>query len=179
MLAYRLSKIKSISFSIAMNDYGFELLSEKQIPLEEAIHQGIFSVRNLDRDIYSAVNEIEMAGRRFRDIATISGLIFQGYPGKTKRDKHMQSSSRLLFKVFHDYEPDNLLYLQTYDEATIFQFEKSRLIGALNRISNQQIVITNPEKPTPLAFPIMVDRLRERLSSEKLSERIRNMQISR
>lgn len=35
LIAYRISKLAPISFSMAMNDYGFELFSDKQIPLNE------------------------------------------------------------------------------------------------------------------------------------------------
>jgi ATP-dependent Lhr-like helicase len=58
-----------------------------------------------------------------------------------------------------------------------FQLEEARLRKALDRIAHQKIVITNPDKPTPFSFPIMVDRLREKLTSEKLEDRIRRMAI--
>jgi ATP-dependent Lhr-like helicase len=40
------------------------------------------------------------------------------------------------------------------------------------------VVVTAPPKVTPLAFPLWVDRNRERVSSEKLADRIRRMQLS-
>jgi ATP-dependent Lhr-like helicase len=178
LLAYRIARNHPRTFSIAMNDYGLELLSDEPIPIEEALENGLLDATNLTEDIQRSVNEIEMARRRFREISAISGLIFQGYPGKFKRERHLQSSAQLLFNVFHDYEPENLLYLQAYEEAKIFQFEESRLREALIRISNQKIAICHPEKPTPLAFPIMVDRLREKMSTERLADRVLKMQLS-
>ena len=59
-----------------------------------------------------------------------------------------------------------------------FQLEEYRLRKALMRIRSQKILLQYPEKPTPLAFPIIDDRFREKLSSEKLEERIRKMQMS-
>jgi ATP-dependent Lhr-like helicase len=56
-----------------------------------------------------------------------------------------------------------------------FQLEEERLRKALNEIQRQKLCFTYPQKPTPLAFPLMVDRLREKMSSEKLEDRIRKM----
>lgn len=177
LIAYRLSRLKPISFSIAMNDYGFELLSDIEIPIAQALDQGLLSTKNLRRDIEASINSVEMARRRFRDIASISGLIFKGFPGKQKKEKHLQSSSQLFFDVFNDYEPNNLLLLQAYDEVMTFQLEEIRLRQALERIGQQKIILSQPDKATPFSFPIIVDRLRERLSSEKLADRIRRMKL--
>lgn len=173
----RLSRILPITFSIAMNDYGFELLSDKKIEVNQYINKNLFSVKNLFEDIQASMNAVEMAKRKFRDIALISGLVFQGYPGKQKKERHLQSSSQLLFNVFHEYEPDNLLYLQTYEEVRTFQLEEARLRKALERIKKQNIIIQEIERPSPFSFPLIVDRLREKLSSEKLEDRIKKMMI--
>lgn len=177
LLAYRIAQLKPISFSIAMNDYGFELLSDIEIPVEEALEAGLFSKKNLSADIQSSINAAELAKRRFRDIAGIAGLVFKGYPGKPKKDRHLQSSSQLFFQVFSDYEPNNLLLSQAFDEVMTFQLEEARLREALDRINGQQICLMRPPRATPFAFPIMVDRLRGRLTSEKLEDRIRKMKL--
>jgi ATP-dependent Lhr-like helicase len=177
LIAYRIAQIQSITFSIAMNDYGFELLSDQPIPIEEAVETNMLGVDNLTADIYASVNSTEMARRKFRDIAAISGLVFKGYPGKPIKDRHLQSSSQLFFNVFHDYDAHNLLLRQAYEEVMDFQLEEARLRAALERISQQKIHITHPRQPTPFAFPIMVDRMREKLTSEKLEDRIRKMAL--
>lgn len=176
IVAYRISLLRPITFSIAMNDYGFELLSDQPIPIEEALDSDILTDFGLEEDIHKSINEIELASRKFRDIATISGAIFKGYPHKPLKDKHIQSTTSLIFKVFSEYEPDNLLLKQAHEEVKYFQLEEERLREALKRIEKQDKIITYPENPTPLAFPIMVDRLREKISSEKLADRIAKMQ---
>jgi len=178
LIAYRISLLQPITFSIAMNDYGFELLSDQPIPIQEAIDTNIFSTDHLLDDIYASINSIEMGRRKFRDIAQISGLIFNGYPGKTKKQSHLQANSQLFFEVFNDYDPSNLLLRQAFDEVTNFQLEEQRLREALTRINEQNIVVTHPDKYTPLSFPIVVDRTRETLTSEKLSDRIKKMSVA-
>jgi ATP-dependent Lhr-like helicase len=177
LLAYRISKIKSASFSIAMNDYGFELLTDEDIPIEQALEDAaFFSIDNLIDDIQHSLNANEMARRKFRDIAHIGGLVFTGYPGQQVKNKHLQASTSLLFEVFNEYEPDNLLVRQAYNEALAFQLEEFRLRAALQRIASQSIVLKTIERPTPFAFPIMVDSLgRERLTTETMEERISKM----
>ena len=104
LVAYRMAQIKPITFSIAMNDYGFELLSDQEIPIYEAVETNMLGSENLLKDIQASINSTEMARRKFRDIAAISGLIFKGLPGKKIKEKHLQSSSQLFFNVFHEYE---------------------------------------------------------------------------
>ena len=177
LLAYRISKITPITFSIAMSDYGFELLSDQPIPVDDTNTAELFTTENLIADIQKSVNAVEMAIRKFRDIAVIGGLIFQGYPGEQKKARHLQASAGLLFRVLTEHDPNNLLLRQAYNEVFAQQMEEQRLRNALQRIKNNKIIITFPQKLTPLSFPIIVDGLsRYNLSSEKLEDRIQRMQ---
>ena len=173
LIAQRLSKKLPISLSIATNDYGFELLAPKKIDIEKYITNDLFSTENLFEDIQMSINAVELGRRKFRDIAKISGLIFQGFPGNMKKERHLQSSSSLLFNVFQDFEPENLLFLQTHEEVRTFQLEERRLRVALQKINTQKKIISRPNGFTPFAFPIIVDTLRrEKVSSEKLEDQV-------
>lgn len=176
LLAWRISRKIPITFSFVMNDYGFELLSDQPIPVDDGNVYELFSIENLMNDITQSVNSVEMAKRKFRDIAVIGGLIFQGYPGEQKKARHLQSSASLLFKVFSDYEPDNLLLRQAYQEVFDQQMEEVRLRNALSRILKSKIVIQFPKQLTPFCFPIKVDSMRENMSSEQLEDRVKKMQ---
>ena len=175
LLAYRISLLSPISFSIAFNDYGFELLSDQEIDMQQVLDNNLFSSEFLMDDLYKSLNATEMARRKFRDIAVIAGLVFTGYPNKLVKSKHLQSNSQLLFSVFRDYEEDNLLYRQAFRETFEHQLEEGRLRESLERIAHQNIIWKKCEKPTPFSFPIITDRLREKLSSEKLEDRIQRM----
>lgn len=177
LFAYRISQLQPISFSIAMNDYGLELLSDQEIPLEIAIENGLFSTKNLASDLERSVNETLLALKKFHEIAHISGLMFRGYPGQTRNSKHLHATSGLLFKVFKEHEPDHLLLRQAFAEVIDYQIDEERMRAALERIQAQKIEIIDLERATPFSFPIMVDRLREKLSSEKLKDRIEKMQL--
>lgn len=175
VLAYRISKITPITFSIAMNDYGFELLSDQPIPVDDTNVYELFSTVNLFEDIQRSVNSTEMARRKFRDIGVIGGLIFQGYPGEQKKARHLQSSASLLFNVFSEYDPRNLLLRQSYHEVMEQQMEEVRLRNMLERIQQSDIILTYPTQLTPFCFPVKVDSMRENMSSEKLEDRIKKM----
>jgi ATP-dependent Lhr-like helicase len=176
ILAWRISQQQSISFSFAMNDYGFELLSDQPIAIDDTNVYELFSPVDLFSAIQKSVNSTEMAKRKFRDIAVIGGLIFQGMPGEKKKARHLQSSASLLFKVFSEYDHTNLLLRQAYAEVMETQMEEARLRDMLERIQQSKIIITYPERLTPFCFPIKVDSMREDLSSEKLEDRVRKMQ---
>jgi ATP-dependent Lhr-like helicase len=176
ILGYRISRITPITFSFAMNDYGFELLSDQPIPVDDSNVYELFTPDNLYEDIQRSVNSTEMAKRKFRDIAVIGGLIFQGFPGEHKKARHLQASASLLFNVFNEYDPKNLLLRQAFQEVFYQQMEEVRLRNMLERIQQSRIVITYPDRLTPFCFPIKVDSMRENLSSEKLEDRIKRMQ---
>jgi ATP-dependent Lhr-like helicase len=175
--AWRMAQLTPITFSIAMNDYGFELLSDQEIPIEEALAAGLFATDTLQADLARSLNETEMAQRRFREIASISGLVFKGYPGKALKSKHLQASSNLLFQVFKQYDADNLLLKQAVTEVIDYQVGGDRLHAAMQRLQGQSVLLQRPHRFTPFCFPIMIDRLRERLSSEKLADRVARMTV--
>ena len=175
LLAYRLSLLKPITFSLAYNDYGFELLSNEFLEIQQIIDNNLWDDSFLLDDLNKSINISEMARRKFRDIAVISGLVFTGMPNKRKKNKDLQSGSQLLFDVFRDYEPDNLLYKQSFLETFEYQLEEGRLRNSLIRIKNQTLIWNKIDKPSPLSFPIITDRLRETLSSEQFDQRILKM----
>jgi len=178
LFAYRISRIQPITFSIACNDYGFELLAPESAPLAEAISQGLLSPQNLATDIPASLNAVEMAKRQFREIARIAGLVFQGYPGVHKTARQVQATSGLFYDVFARYDPNNMLLQQAEREVLERQLERSRMGRALERLEGSTILMTNPERPTPIAFPILVDRLRETVSSESVSQRIAKLSLA-
>ncbi len=176
LIAYRISQIKKLTFTIAMNDYGFELLSDQEIPLTEENMNAIFSKENLIKDVTASINASEMASRKFRDIAVVAGLVIQTQPGKRKTNKSLQSSSGLIFRVLNDYEPSNLLLKQAYNEVFDYELEKVRLQAAFQRISKSKIILKKASNFTPLSFPLKVDSLRGTMSNEDLSKRIERIQ---
>ena len=177
IVARKISEIQPMTFSVAMNDYGFELLSDQEIPIEEALELDLFNIENLEKEIQLSVNATEMARRRFREIASIAGLVFQGYPGKSMKTRHLQANAELFFKVFEQYDGTNLLLRQAYDEVLDFQLEIKRMRKAYNRINGQKLILVRPEKITPFAYPIMVDRMRGKFTNEKLEDRLFKMKM--
>ncbi len=178
LIGYRLSRIAPITFSMASNDYGFELLSPVEPPLQAGLDTGLFSPDHLLDDITSALNAAEMAKRQFRELARIAGLVFPGLPRSGKTARQLQVSSGLFFDVLRRYDPENLLLSQAAREVLERQLESTRLGKTLDRIARASVVVTEPKRPTPLAFPLIVDRNRERVSSESLGDRVRRMQMA-
>lgn len=175
LFAFRISRVRPISFNFASNDYGFELLSPEAAPIEEALDRGLLSPAGLAEDIAASLNAAEMARRQFREIARVAGLVFPGYPGASKPARHLQASSGLIFDVFREYDPDNLLLHQAYREVLERQLERSRLGRALERLSRSRIRLIDLERPTPFGFPLIIDIGRQKLTSEKLEDRARRM----
>ena len=175
LIAFRISKLAPISFSMAMNDYGFELFSDKEIPLNEENLGKILTRQNLMTDVISSINAAEMARRKFRDIAVISGMVVQNFPGQQRSNKSLQSSAGLIFKVLEDHDPNHFLVRQAYTEVFNMQLQEQRLVEAFKRIEKSKIILKFANSFTPLSFPIKVDSLRQTLTSEDLDARIQKL----
>lgn len=180
LLAWRVSQHQSGTFSIAMNDYGFELLSAQPFDWHTLLQggaatQALLTDDNLLEDLLGCLNASELAQRRFREIARISGLVFQGYPGAAKSAKQLQASSGLFYEVFQQYDPDNLLLLQAQREALEQELELGRMREVLASLRSKQWVLKTLPRPSPFSFPLMIERLRETVSNESLSTRVQRM----
>ena len=158
-----------------MNDYGFELFSDKDIPLNEDNLHKILTRENLMTDVISSINAAEMARRKFRDIAVISGMVVQNFPGQQRSNKSLQSSAGLIFKVLEDHDPNHFLVRQAYTEVFNMQLQEQRLVEAFKRIEKSKIILKFANSFTPLSFPIKVDSLRQTLTSEDLDARIQKL----
>ncbi|MBP0597235.1 ligase-associated DNA damage response DEXH box helicase [Herbaspirillum sp. LeCh32-8] len=178
LLAWRLARGQPATFSIAVNDYGFELLGAQQADLsllapEQA--QALFSEENLLADVLSSLNATELSQRRFREIARIAGLVSQGYPGQPKSARQLQASSALFFEVFRKHDAGNLLLDQAQAEVLEQELELQRLRATLAELRARTLTLQRPARPTPFALPLMVERFREKLSTEKLADRVARM----
>lgn len=178
LMALRLARLAPITFTMSANDYGFELLSVDAPPLEAALAGNLLTPESLLEDVPASLNATEMARRQFREIARVAGLVFPGLPRAGKTARQLQASSSLFFDVFQRYDPGNLLLSQAHREVLERQLESSRLGRTLERLSRADVVIATPKRVTPLGFPLLVDRTRERVSSETLADRIKRMQVA-
>ena len=175
LLAYRLSLMSPQTFNWACNDDGLELLSDQPIVWAQIVDANLLDPSHLMDDLSAGFNASELVRRKFRDVATIAGLVFQGFPGAVVKERHLLTSTNLLLQVFRDHDPDNLLLRQAQDEMLADQLEFGRLLLWLQSMPDREVVHCTLDKPSPLAFPLFVDRLRERLSSETLESRLKRM----
>ena len=175
LLAWRVSQRQPLTFSISINDYGLELLSATEVDWSVQLNPALFDSAHLLADVLASLNAGELALRRFREIARIAGLVFAGYPGAPKSTRQVQASSGLFFEVFKQYDADNLLLAQAGEEVLREELDVNRLEQTLARIQRSRIDLHAVKRPTPLSFPLLVERMRESMSSEKLADRIRRM----
>jgi ATP-dependent Lhr-like helicase len=172
---YRFAKQKNATFTISVNDYGFEILGPKGYPYKDLFSSEFFSLDDLEDDIRASLNISELTQRKFRGVAQVAGLVFKGYPGSKKTSSQLQVSTSLLYDVFTKYEPDNLLLKQAEREVLQDQLETHRLAKTLSRLDQRSVVWKDTTRPSPLAFPLLVERLNSRMSNETLMERIQRM----
>jgi len=174
LIAWRVSRVQPLSVSIAVNDYGFELLSPGNVDWAAYLPQAL-ATEHLLEDVLASLNAGEMALRRFREIAQIAGLVFGGYPAAQKSTRQIQASSGLFYEVFRKHDADNLLLVQARDEVLSEELEIERLHQQLLKMGSLQLDLRLLKRPGPLAFALLVEGMRETLSTEKLADRIARM----
>jgi len=178
LLAWRAAQHAPRTFSMAVNDYGFELLCADAVDWPALLPSLLAAPLNEDdllAEVLASLNASELAQRRFREIARVSGLIFQSHPGEARSSKQLQASSSLFWEVFKKYDPGNRLLHQAEAELLQLELDITRLRSSLARMASQTLVVKHLSRPTPFAFPLLVERLREKLSNEKLADRIARM----
>ena len=172
LLAWRLARDRPNTFSMSVNDYGFELVSAEEFDLAPVTSRQVLATDHLLHDVLASLNSTELAQRRFREIARVAGLVFSGYPGQPKSTKQLQASSGLFFEVFRKYDPGNLLLTQAQQEVLSQELEISRLRATLLRLLRKKVEWVELRHPSPMSLPLMVERFREQLSTEQLSSRL-------
>ncbi|HYF41475.1 MAG TPA: ligase-associated DNA damage response DEXH box helicase [Ramlibacter sp.] len=172
LLAWRLARERPNTFSISVNDYGLELVSAEDFDLAPVTSKAVFGIGDLLHDVLASLNSSELAQRRFREIARVAGLIFTGYPGQPKSTRQLQASSGLFFEVFRKYDRGNLLLSQAEQEVLSQELELSRLRACLDKIGSQELAFVELRHPSPMSLPLMVERFREKLTTEQLSTRL-------
>jgi ATP-dependent Lhr-like helicase len=175
LFSYRLSRVVPRTFSLMVNDYGFGLLSHDAVDLSLGDLGRLLAAPDVEADILAGLNAAEMGRRQFRELARVAGLIFQGYPGQSPSTRQLQASSGLLYDVFAQYDPDNLLLAQAVREVLERQLEAPRLASALARLRGSRALLVQAARPTPFAFPLMVEMFREKLTTEALEARVARM----
>jgi ATP-dependent Lhr-like helicase len=172
LLAWRLSQGAPNSFSLSVNDYGFELLGAEALDETALRTQALFGEADLLQDVLASLNSGELAQRRFREIARVAGLVFSGYPGAPKSTRQLQASSSLFFEVFRKYDPSNRLLGQAESEVLSQELQIARLRAALKRMRKLRLDFVELAAPSPFSLPLMVERFREQLTTEKLADRL-------
>jgi ATP-dependent helicase Lhr and Lhr-like helicase len=176
--AWRLARHQASTITVSVNDYGFELLAPKNYPFDELFElhaEELLNDSDLKEDLEQAINLSELCRRRFRAIAQISGLVLNGYPGQSKSGGQLQISAALLYDVFSRHEPANRLLAQARSEVLSEQLDLPRITGALQRLQQCSLQLERTPRPGPLAFPLLVERLNNRMSNESVLERVQRL----
>ena len=176
--AWRLARHQASTITVSVNDYGFELLAPKNYPFEELFElhaEELLAAANLKDDLEQAINLSELCRRRFRAIAQISGLVLNGFPGQAKSGGQLQISAALLYDVFSRHEPANRLLAQARSEVLSEQLDLPRITVALQRLRRCTLQLERTPRPGPLAFPLLAERLNNRMSNESLLQRLERL----
>ena len=173
LVAARWARAAPRTFSVAANEYGFELLGAEALPVDEPLLRRLLDPTGLLEDLLAAINVSELARRQFRGIARIAGLIDVGPPRRSKSTRALQASSALVYDVLRRYDAGSLLLAQAEREVLESQLELAPLRAALERIAAGRLALRHPRRLTPLSFPLWAERLQtQTISTETWQQRV-------
>lgn len=175
LLALRLARIEPATFAIAVNDYGFEMLCDRDFPYERCLTPGLFTKDRLLDDALESANISQLARLQFREIARVAGLTVQNYPGNRKTGRQLQASTSLIFDVLSEFDPGNLLLVQARREVMERHYEQSRLARTLDRIAASRAAVVRTPRLTPMSLPLVIERQSASVSNETLLTRVERM----
>ena len=81
----------------------------------------------------------------------------------------------MFYEVFRKHDTGNLLLAQARDEVLNEELEIERLHRQLLKMGQLQLELRPLKRPGPLAFALLVEGMRETLSTERLADRIARM----
>ena len=177
LLALRMGRREAGAFALSFNDYGIEWWSEEPYGFAAHLTPALFSTESLLEDLLEAVNLGELSRRQFREIARVAGLVHQKRLGGESAPRQVQAGASLLYEVFSQFDPGNLLLRQSRDEVLDRQCEGDRLARTLERLARGPIEVVEIAAPGPLALPLIADRLGTTLSTESVLEQLRAMGV--
>ncbi|NBQ89881.1 MAG: ligase-associated DNA damage response DEXH box helicase [Betaproteobacteria bacterium] len=180
LLAWRLAQgaERGLSMSLSVNDLGLEIVSPTTLNLPDdvqALHALLLPLGCEDQllsDILQSMKAGHLPQRRFREIARVAGLVHGGLPGARKSTRQIQASSSLFYEVFRQYDSGNELLLQAEREVLSQELDVQRMRQALQRLQQWPWHRVDLNSPSPFCLPLLVERLREQLSTEQLTARI-------
>ncbi|MFT7722985.1 MAG: ligase-associated DNA damage response DEXH box helicase [Roseateles sp.] len=177
LLAWRVARDTPATFTVAVNDYGLELLSATAVDWATRLPALLAAVSRaaLRDEVLASLNAGELARRRFRQIARIAGLVFQSHPGEARSQRQLQASASLYFDVFRQHDPGNRLLRQAEEELLSAELDVDALARTLDRLAALPLALRPLARSSPLAFPLVVEMLRERVSTESLAQRLTRM----
>jgi ATP-dependent Lhr-like helicase len=175
LVAARLARLAPASYGYAATDFGFVVGAHRLPTLDPDHLLALFAPGSLETDLAASVNLAELGKRRFREIARVAGLVTQGLPGRTKTLRQLAASASLLHDVLREHEPDHLLLELAEREALERELDRTRIRETLESLGGRRIVLTEPDRLTPFAFPLWAERIRGHLSNEEWTDRVRRM----
>lgn len=175
LIAWKLARQVPNTFSLSVNDYGLEIVGARDFEWQVLQRLPLGTFDDLRQEVLDSLNSAELSQRRFRDIARVAGLVFSGYPGAPHSSRQLQASSGLFFEVFQKYDPHNRLLLQAREEVLSQELDLQRLFHTWHSVLTTPWQEVTLKVPSPFALPLMVERFRERLSNEKLQDRLERL----
>ena len=118
IVALRVKKRIGGNALVTIDDYGFLLTLRHFQELSLPEWKECFVRAGAEEDLRSALRHSELVKWQFRGVAQTGLMVPRNLPGRQRKQKQMNWSAEVLFRVLEEHEPNHPLLREAYRQAT-------------------------------------------------------------
>jgi ATP-dependent Lhr-like helicase len=149
-----------------IDDYGFLLTLRRfqELPLDDLLK--CFARENAEKDLTAALKGSELVKWQFRGVAQTGLMVPRNLPGKERKQKQLNWSSEVLFRVLERHEPDHPLLVEAYRQASHTFLDAEAAYRFLKELDEFEWKLTEVPVVSPFAFAMYASVIKENMMLE-------------
>jgi ATP-dependent Lhr-like helicase len=151
---------------VTIDDYGFLLTLRhfQELPLAE--WQNCFDRDNAESYLQTALRRSELVKWQFRGVAQTGLMVPRHLPGRQRKQKQMNWSAEVLFRVLEEHEPNHPLLREAYRQASHTFLDADAAFAFMNEVQDFDWRLVELPVIAPFSFPIYASVIKESMMLE-------------
>jgi ATP-dependent Lhr-like helicase len=166
IVALRVKKRIGGNALATIDDYGFLLTLRRfqELPLSEWQH--CFERARAEEDLRAALRGSELVKWQFRGVAQTGLMVPRNLPGRQRKQRQLNWSAEVLFRVLEEHEPDHPLLREAYRQATHTFLDDEEAYRFMEEVKTFDWRLRELAAVSPFAFPIYASVIKETMMLE-------------
>ena len=166
IVALRVKKRIGGNALVTIDDYGFLLTLRHFQELSLPDWKECFKGAGAEEDLRSALRHSELVKWQFRGVAQTGLMVPRNLPGRQRKQKQMNWSAEVLFRVLEEHEPNHPLLREAYRQATHTFLDANAAFTFLEEVKKFDWRLLELPVISPFSFPIYASVIKESMMLE-------------